>query len=105
MMDKENVIITGVVYHQNSGNPLSDVNITIHNDRYEDNNGNKNYDEYLGHDIYQVKTNSEGFFLKKIPKSAFVWIIFNKDGYVDVKEQGKNSTLKMNYKVRLFPKK
>ncbi|MCB6089623.1 hypothetical protein [Flavobacterium psychrophilum] len=105
MIDTTNVKLEGYVFDEETKNPISGVLVIVNNDRYEDNNGNKNYDEYLGHDIIKLYSDEKGYYSTKIDKSAFLWIEFSKKEYSNKNEKGKHSSKLMNYKTYLKKKK
>lgn len=93
--------LEGYVLDETTKQPIENVTVVINNDRFEDDNGNHNYDEYLGHDKIQLLTNREGYYSTSIEKSAFLWIDFQKHGYINKREDGKHSAKKMSYKTYL----
>ena len=99
--DVKNVSIEGYVYDQDDKQPLSGVRVIINSDRFEDDNGNKNYDEYLGHDEIKLYTNQDGYYSTLVNKSAFIWIDFKKEGYANKTEKGSHSQKKMSYEAYL----
>lgn len=99
------VKLEGYVFDETTKKPIENVTVVINNDRFEDDNGNHNYDEYLGHDKIQLQTNREGYYSTSIEKSAFLWIDFQKNGYISKREDGKYSTKKMSYRTYLSKKK
>jgi hypothetical protein len=99
--DVEDVKIEGVVLDHDSHLPLSGVSILIKNERYTDDKGNYNYDEYLGHDSISLKTDNFGRYVTIIPKSAFIWIEFKKNGYNKSYQSGKHSTKHMKFETNL----
>lgn len=98
------VKLEGYVLDESTNKPIHNVKVVISNDRFEDDNGNYNYDEYLGHDKIQLLTNDEGFYSTSIDKSAFLWIDFQKEGYIRKREEGKYATTKMHYQTYLSKK-
>jgi|SRR5690606_22601900 len=101
--DVSNVKLSGYVYDNNNKTPLKNVLIIINNERYEDDKGNKNYDEYLGNDKIRIYSNDQGYYSTIIKKSAFVRLSFQKDGYVFKTEDGQYSSKKMEYETYLMP--
>lgn len=101
VIDTTNVKLDGYVFDNNTKEPIENVLVVINNDRYEDDKGNKNYDEYLGHDKITLYTDKNGHYSTVIKKSAFVWIDFKKEGYKKHIEKGSYSSKKMNYKIYL----
>lgn len=99
--DTKNVLVEGYVYDTNTNQPLAGVNVKISSERYESDNGIRNYDEYLGHDVIELATDESGFYSTVIPKSAFLWIDFKKEGYNDGNEKGQYVSKKMKYKTSL----
>lgn len=93
--------LEGYVFDETTKKPIENVTVVINNDRFEDDNGNHNYDEYLGHDKITLFTNKEGYYSTSIEKSAFLWIDFKKHGYINKREDGKHSAKKMSYKTYL----
>jgi hypothetical protein len=102
VQDTKNIIVSGKVYDSITQLPLENVNITIVNQRYEDNEGRNNFDEYLGKDVIETKTNKDGLFEAKISKSAYVWIEVNHEGYQKKISDGKYSTKKMIFNLALL---
>ncbi len=99
--DTKNVKLDGYVFDEETKQPISEVLIIINNERYEDNKGNKNYDEYLGHDVIKLYSNKSGYYSTTIEKSAFLWLDFHKGGYAKKSEKGEFSSKKMSYKTYL----
>lgn len=99
--DSKNIVVKGFVYDLKTNKPLENVAIQINNERYENDRGHTNYDEYLGHDVFYVNTDSTGYFNKKIPKSAFLRISFSKSGYVDYIQGGEDASKLMEYKIKM----
>ncbi|TGD59897.1 hypothetical protein [Flavobacterium humi] len=97
--DATNIRLEGYVFDEETKQPINKVMIIINNERYEDNKGNKNYDEYLGHDKIKLYSDKNGYYATIINKSAFLWLDFNKEGYLDVEEKGQYSEKKMEYKT------
>lgn len=102
--DTLNVKIEGYVFDVETKRPIQNVLITINNERYEDDEGNSNYDEYLGHDIIRLHSDETGYYSTTIKKSAFLWIEFNKKGYHKKSEVGRYSSKTMSYKTYLEKK-
>lgn len=101
VIDTTNVKLDGYVFDNNTKEPIENVLVVINNDRYEDDKGNKNYDEYLGHDKITLYTDKNGHYSTVIKKSAFVWIDFKKEGYKKHTEKGSYSSKKMSYEIYL----
>ncbi|WP_298118707.1 hypothetical protein [Flavobacterium sp.] len=99
--DTENVKIEGYVYDKMTNKPIESAKILIENYRYEDNNGNSNYDEYLGLDKISVCTDKNGFYETKFDKSAYVVIEIHKNGYKTTMENGEYSSKNMDFKTDL----
>lgn len=102
--DTKNVKIEGYVYDKTTNKPIESAKIVIENYRYEDDNGNSNYDEYLGLDKIAVYSDKNGFYETKFDKSAFVVIEIHKDGYKKIIENGEYSTKNMDFKTNLVKK-
>jgi hypothetical protein len=101
VIDTKNVKLEGYVFDNNTKKPIENVLVVINNDRYEDDKGNKNYDEYLGHDKITLYTDKNGYYSTVIEKSAFVWVDFEKKGYRKHTGKGNYSSKKMNYEIYL----
>lgn len=101
VIDTKDVTLEGYVFDENTKKPIENVLVVINNDRYEDDKGNNNFDEYLGHDKITLYTDKNGYYNTVIEKSAFVWIDFEKEGYNKHNEKGSYSSKKMNYKIYL----
>ena len=98
--DTENVHLEGYVYDLNTKKPIYNAKIFIINNRYEDDEGNSNFDEYLGEDKFIMLTDENGFYKQEIKKSAFVFIKVSKEGY-KVKEESEYSSNTMKFKTYL----
>lgn len=79
--DTKNVILSGYIFDKETNKPIQNAEIKIENYRYESDNGISNYDEYLGKDEYELKSDSKGFYEVTINKSAFIVIEIDKVGY------------------------
>ena len=79
--DTKNVILSWYILDKESNKPIQNAEIKIENYRYESDNGISNYDEYLGKDEYELKSDSKGFYEVIINKSAFIVIEIDKLGY------------------------
>jgi hypothetical protein len=101
VIDTNDVKLEGYVFDEKTKKPIENVLVIINNDRYESDNGHKNYDEYLGHDKIKLYTDKNGYYSTVIKKSAFVYIDFEKEGYTRFTENGKFSSKTMNYKTYL----
>lgn len=102
--DTKNVKLEGYVLDEETKQPISEVLIIVNNERYEDDKGNKNYDEYLGHDEIKLYSNKNGYYSTTIEKSAFLWLDFDKDGYTKKSEKGEYASKTMSYKTYLKKK-
>ena len=102
--DTKNVKIEGYVYDKTTNKPIESAKIVIENYRYEDDNGNSNYDEYLGLDKIAVYSDKNGLYETKFDKSALVVIEIHKDGYKKIIENGEYSTKNMDFKTNLVKK-
>lgn len=99
VIDIKNVSIDGYVYDEITQKPINGVIVIINNERYESDNGTSNYDEYLGHDVIKLITDESGHYSTTIEKSAFLWINFEKEGYLKTEEKGQYSNKKMEFKT------
>ena len=99
--DTKDVELKGYVLDEKTKKPIPDAMIIIINERYEDNNGNTNYDEYLGRDTIKLYSNNKGYYSTIIGKAAFISLYFKKEGYVQKKIEGEYPAKQMNYKVYL----
>ncbi|MFD2591012.1 hypothetical protein ACFSTE_09230 [Aquimarina hainanensis] len=99
--DIKNVHVEGYVFDQTTEKPLSNVKVIINNNRYEDDAGNANYDEYLGNDRIELNTNANGFYSTEINKSAYLWIDFSKESYQSKTEDGQYASKNMKFKTYL----
>ncbi|WP_157486061.1 hypothetical protein [Flavobacterium soli] len=97
--------LEGYVFDESTKKPIERVKVIINNDRYEDDFGNNNHDEYLGHDKIELFTDSNGYYSTSIDKSAFLWIDFYKEGYRNTRENGKYSKEIMSYKTYISKQK
>jgi len=79
--DTKNIHLSGYVFDKKTNKPIPNAIIKIENQRYESDNGTSNYSEYLGKDNYALKSDENGFYEIKIPRSAFLIIKVKKDGY------------------------
>jgi hypothetical protein len=79
--DAKNVHLSGYIFDKETNKPIQNVIIKLKNQRYESDNGISNYSEYLGEDNFELKSDKNGFYEIKIPKSAFIVIEVKKDGY------------------------
>jgi hypothetical protein len=102
--DVENVKVKGYVIDKSTNIPIENVLVIITNERYEDDKGNYNYDEYLGQDKAKVYTNKEGYYEAEFKKSSFVWIKFYNSKYVDFEEKGKYAKETLEFKTYLTKK-
>ncbi len=102
--DIKNVKIKGYVIDKSTNIPIENVLVTIINERYEDDKGNNNYDEYLGQDKIKVYTNKEGYYEAEFKKSSFVWIKFYNSKYVNFEEDGKYAKKTLEFKTYLSKK-
>ncbi|RXM51393.1 hypothetical protein BOQ64_15190 [Chryseobacterium sp. CH25] len=75
--------------------------MTVTNDRYENDNGHRNYDEYLGQDKIQVRTNNEGYYSITFKKSAYVYIYLEKEGYQSLEEKGRQAQKLLTFKTSM----
>ncbi len=79
--DTKNVHLSGYVFDKETNKPIQNAIIKVENQRYESDNGTSNYSEYFGKDNYDLKSDENGFYEIKIPKSAFIVIEVKKNGY------------------------
>jgi len=99
--DIENVKLEGYIYDKKTSIPIENVTIIINSDRYQNDLGHENFDEYLGHDIIELKSNKDGFYSTTIKRSAFLWIDFKKDGYISTSKEGDFSSKYIKDKIYL----
>lgn len=99
--DIKNINLSGYVFDEETKKPISNVLVVVNNERYEDDKGNKNYDEYLGKDKIKLYSDSNGYYSTVIEKSAFITLSFKKDGYIKKEEAGRYSSKHMKYKTFL----
>lgn len=59
--DTEDVELSGYIYDEKTKQPIPNTLIMIISERYEDDNGNTNYDEYLGKDTIKLYSDSKGY--------------------------------------------
>jgi len=97
--DTKNVNIEGYVYDKITKKSINGVTVIVNNERYESDNGTLNYDEYLGHDVIKLTTDESGYYSTTIEKSAFLWIDFEKEGYMKAEEKGLYSSKRMTFKT------
>ena len=100
--DTRDVKLNGYIYDEKTKQPIPNTLIMIISERYEDDNGNTNYDEYLGKDTIKLYSDSKGYYSTIIEKTAFISLYFKKEGYVQKKIEGEYPTKQMNYKVYLI---
>ncbi|WP_288245149.1 hypothetical protein [uncultured Chryseobacterium sp.] len=98
--DVNDVKVEGYVFGSND-EPLKNVRVTIVNERYENDNGLKNYDEYLGQDKIELITDSTGYYSTLLKKSAYVYILLQKDGYKPIEEKGKQAKKSLFFKTKM----
>ena len=99
--DTEDVKLSGYIYDEKTKQPIPNALIMIISERYEDDNGNINYDEYLGKDTIKLYSDSKGYYSTIIEKTAFISLYFKKEGYIQKKIEGEYPAKQMNYKVYL----
>jgi hypothetical protein len=104
VIDKNNVKLEGYVFDQKTKKPIESVLVIINNERYASDSGHKNYDEYLGEDKINLYTDRNGYYSTLIKKSAFVYIDFEKEGYIRFTEDGRYSSKTMNHETYLKSK-
>ncbi|MBL3550525.1 hypothetical protein [Chryseobacterium sp. KMC2] len=97
--DVNDIKVEGYVLDSSNSQPLKDVKVTVINDRYENDNGHKNYDEYLGQDKIELKTDTKGYYSIVLKKSAYVYIYTKKDGYKPLEEKGKQAQKLLTFKT------
>ena len=74
--DVNDVKVEGYVFNSND-EPLKNVIVTVVNERYENDNGLKNYDEYLGQDKIKLMTDNRGYY-STVLKKALMYTFFYK---------------------------
>jgi len=79
--DTKNIHLSGYIFDSETNKPIKNAVIKIENQRYENDNLTSNYSEYLGDDNFELRSNENGFYQIKIPKSAFIILEVKKDGY------------------------
>ncbi|WP_160137569.1 hypothetical protein [Chryseobacterium sp. c4a] len=99
--DVNDVKVEGYVLDSSNSRPLKDVKVTVVNDRYESDNGYKNYDEYLGQDKIQLRTDYRGYYSTILKKSAYVYIYIEKDGYKSIEEKGQQAQKLIVFKTNM----
>lgn len=95
------VSVCGHVIDAHTYNPIDSAQVLITNERYENDRGYTNYDEFLGKDTVTVITDSTGYFHATFKKSAYVYLEIHKNGYEIFKVQGKYARRIMNYDIEL----
>ncbi|WP_294225088.1 hypothetical protein [uncultured Chryseobacterium sp.] len=98
--DLNDVKVEGYVFNSNNM-PLKNVKVTVVNERYENDNGLKNYDEYLGQDRIELKTDDKGYYSTVLKKSAYVYILLQKGGYKSIEEKGKHAKKSLFFKTKM----
>ncbi len=98
--DINDVKVEGYVFSFSDG-PLNNVRVTIINERYENDSGLKNYDEYLGQDKIELITDSRGYYSTVLKKSAYVYVLLQKDGYKTIEEKGKQARKSLFFKTKM----
>ena len=101
LTDTEDVKLSGYIYDEKTKQPIPNTLIMIISERYEDDSGNTNYDEYLGKDTIKLYSDSKGYYSTIIEKTALISLYFKKEGYVQKKIEGEYPAKQMNYKVYL----
>ena len=77
--DTEDVKLSGYIYDEKTKQPIPNTLIMVISERYEDDNGNTNYDEYLGKDTIKLYSNSKGYYsTNNYRENRFYIIIFQK---------------------------
>ncbi|MDN3692623.1 hypothetical protein QWZ06_10205 [Chryseobacterium tructae] len=99
--DVNDVKIEGYVLDSNGSQPLRDAKVTVVNDRYESDNGYKNYDEYLGQDKIELRTDNKGYYSAILKKSAYVYVYIEKDGYKPIEERGQQAQKLIVFKTNM----
>lgn len=99
--DVNDVKVEGYVLDSSNSRPLIDVKVTVVNDRYESDNGYKNYDEYLGQDKIQLSTDDKGYYSTIFKKSAYVYVYIEKDGYKPIEEKGQQAQKLIVFKTNM----
>lgn len=103
--DIENIKVKGYVYDKSNKTPIENVLVTIVNERYEDDKGRTNYDEYLGKDKKVVYTDKNGYYEVEFDKSSYVYVkLFNPE-YLTLEEKGKYSKKTIEFKSFIAKKK
>jgi hypothetical protein len=102
--DLTDIKVEGYVFDAKTKTPIDGVRVVINNERYESDNGTKNFDEYLGNDKVELITNSKGYYSTVLKKSAFVWVTLSKTEYLNLIEKGKSSEKVLMFKSNLSKK-
>ncbi len=97
--DIENITISGSVLDSSTKKPLKDVEIEIICWIY----GDSIDQSYTDKKIKRVKTDNEGKYLVTFEKGAFIEVIANFKGYLEVHESGHISSKKNIINVKLKP--
>lgn len=101
VIDTKNISLRGYVLDEETKKPISNVLVVINNERYEDDKGNKNYDEYLGKDRIELYSDNNGYYSTTIEKSAFITLSFQKNNYIKKEEKGRYASKQMKYETYL----
>ncbi|WP_334126977.1 hypothetical protein [Empedobacter brevis] len=101
VIDTKNISLSGYVLDEETKKPISNVLVVINNERYEDDKGNKNYDEYLGKDRIELYSDNNGYYSTTIEKSAFITLSFQKNNYIKKEEKGRYASKQMKYETYL----
>jgi hypothetical protein len=99
--DVNEVKVEGYVLDSSNSQPLKNVKVIVISDRYENNNGYKNYDEYLGHDKIELKTDNKGYYSTTLKKSAYVYVYLQKEGYKSLEEKGQQAQKLITFKTTM----
>lgn len=90
--DAKDIKVEGYVLGENE-EPLENSTVVIFNSTYKaKDNEYTDYSSYLGHDTLITKTNKNGYYFKKIDRSAFITIRVYKQGFLISKSGGLNSS-------------
>lgn len=95
------VSVYGHVIDARTHNPIDSAQVLITNERYENDRGYTNHDEFLGKDTVTVVTDSIGYFHVTFKKSAYLYLEIHKNGYEVFKTQGKYARRIMKYDIKL----
>lgn len=95
------VVVEGFVKASYTELPIDSAKVTIVNERYQNDSGFSNYDEFLGKDIKTVYTDSTGYFHVIFKRGAYIHIEVIKDNYEIYITDGIYAYPNMKFEIQL----